>query len=81
MYNVLKFIRNTQNQYVASVNTYSELDKAKVFYHQTLASFYNADDVLVASVKIENEFGYPVDGFMEIIDHTPEPEPEETVEE
>lgn len=77
-YNIEKFITNTQNQYSASVAaTFDDFDKAKVNYHQTLATLYNADDVLIAVVKIVDEFGNPMDGFREVVDHTPEPEPEE----
>ena len=76
-YNVLQFITNTQNQYSASVAaTFDDFDKAKVNYHQTLATLHNAEDVLVAVVKIVDEFGNPMDGFREVVDHTPEPEPE-----
>jgi len=76
-YNVLQFITNTQNQYLASVAaTFDDFDKAKVNYHQSLATLHNADDVLVAVVKIVDEFGNPMDGFREVVDHTPEPEPE-----
>ena len=83
-YNVLQFITNTQNQYSASVAaTFDDFDKAKVNYHQSLAALHNADDVLMAVVKIVDEFGNPMDGFREVVDHTPEPEPtpEEETEE
>lgn len=78
-YNVLTFVTNTENQYAAAVNsTYDDnLKGAKVKYHQLLAAFENADDVLVASVKIVDEYGNGLDGFDEIVDNTPEPEPEE----
>ena len=83
-YNIEKFITNTQNQYSASVAaTFDDFDKAKVNYHQSLATLHNADDVLVAVVKIVDEFGNSMDGFREVVDHTPEPEPtpEEETEE
>ncbi len=78
-YNVLTFVTNTQNQYAAAVNsTYDDnLKGAKVKYHQLLAAFENADDVLVASVRIVDEYGNGLDGFDEIVDNRPEPEPEE----
>ena len=76
-FNVLQFITNTQNQYSASVAaTFDDFDKAKVNYHQTLATLHNAEDVLIGVVKIVDEFGNPMDGFREVVDHTPEPEPE-----
>lgn len=81
-YNIEKFITNTQGQYSASVSaTFDDFDKAKVNYHQSLATLHNADDVLVAVVKIVDEFGNNMDGFREVVDHTPEPEPEPTPEE
>lgn len=81
-YNIEKFITNTQGQYSASVSaTFDDFDKAKVNYHQSLATLHNADDVLTAVVKIVDEFGNPMDGFREVVDHTPEPEPKPTPEE
>lgn len=77
-YNVEQFISNTSNQYTASIAaTYDNFNSAKVRYHQLLGAFYNADDVLIAVVKIVDEFGNPMDGFREVVDHTPEPEPVE----
>lgn len=72
-YNVVELIRNTANAYVAKVAaTYDNLDGAAVKYHQDLATFHNADDVLVATVKIEDEFGHEVSGFFEVVDHREE---------
>lgn len=72
-YNVIKFIRNTQEQYVAQVAaTYDSLSSAQVSYHQTLASLHNASDVIIAVVKIEDEFGHELQGFSETVDHTEE---------
>lgn len=69
-YNVIKLIRNTQEQYAAQIATFDSLSSAQVNYHQTLASFHNADDVKVATVKIEDEFGHELMGFSETVDHT-----------
>ena len=70
-YNVLSFITNTSNQYSASVDaTYdNNIDSAKVKYHQRLAALHNADDVLLASVKLVNEYGNDVPGCFEMVDH------------
>lgn len=77
-YNVEKYITNTQNQYSATIAaTFDSFDSAKVNYHQSLAVLHNADDVLVAVVKIVDEFGNDMNEFREVVDHTPEPEPEE----
>lgn len=70
-YNILKFVTNTADQYSATVSaTFEDLDKAKVNYHQTLASLHNASDVKLACVKMVTEYGYDVQGYMEIVDHT-----------
>lgn len=77
-YNVVEFIRNTANAYTAKVTaTYDELEGAAVKYHQDLAAFHNASDVLLATVKIEDEYGHEVEGYFEVVDHR---EPENTEE-
>lgn len=77
-YNVVEFIRNTADAYTAKVTaTYDNLESAVVKYHQDLATFHNASDVAVATVKIEDEFGHEVEGFFEVVDHR---EPENTEE-
>lgn len=77
-YNVETFVTNKAGQYVASVAaTYDNFDSAKVRYHQILAAYHNADDVEIAAVKVVDEYGNPMDGFREIVDHRPEPEPDE----
>lgn len=82
-HNILTFITNTQNQYVAAVNStfVDNLKGAKVKYHQLLASFENANDVLVAVVMLVDDYGNQLDGYREVIDNRPEPEPEEVTEE
>lgn len=74
-YYLVKLLTNTAGQDAPSVNVYDTRDKALVAYHQTLAAFHNAEDVLYAVVKIENEYGNTE--LMEIVDHKPEPEPVE----
>lgn len=70
-YNILKYITNTSDQYSASVEaTFDDLNAAKVNYHQTCATLHNASDVKVACVKLVTEYGYDVQGYMEIVDHT-----------
>lgn len=69
-YNVLQFVKNTQNKYSASVvATYDNLKAASVKYHQLLAALYNASDVAQATIKIENEYGREVAGFLELINN------------
>jgi hypothetical protein len=69
-YNILKFVRNAEDSYSATVSaTFDDLEGAKVNYHQTLAALHNAKDVKTATVKIEDEFGRQLSGFMEIVNH------------
>lgn len=76
-YNVLKFVTNTQGQYQAVVDsTFDDFKGARVKYHSLLAALANAPDVLVASVRIVDEYGNPMFGYDEVIDNRPEPEPE-----
>lgn len=77
---LVKLLTNTQGQDASSIAVFSSQNAALVTYHQTLASFHNAEDVLYAVVEILNEVGNTV--IMEIVDHkpTPEPEPEDETE-
>ena len=82
MFNVINFITNTSDQYVANVvATYDNLSNAKVQYHNLCAALENADDVRYATVEIVNEYGNRVADFYEIIDHrvAAEPEPQEEI--
>lgn len=84
MFNVINFITNTSDEYVANVvATYDNLSNAKVRYHQLCASLENADDVRYATAEIVNEYGNRVADFYEIIDHrvAAEPEPQEEITE
>ena len=75
-YYVVKLLTNTAGEDASSVTVYASENDARVAYHNTLAAFHNAADVLYAIVQIVNEYGNCE--IMEIVDHkaTPEPEPE-----
>ena len=79
-YYIVKLLTNTQGQDASSVTVFTDdenksaRDKAIVSYHQTLAMYHNADDVLYAIVQLVNEIGNCE--IMEKVDHTPAPEPE-----
>lgn len=81
-YYLEKLLTNTQGQDGSSILVYEDedpkkaLEKAQVAYHQTLSAYHNADDVLLAVVKIHNEYGVNEDRFYEVVDHRPQPEPE-----
>lgn len=74
MFYLIELITNTQEQHAQTVNSFDNLDNAKVQYHQKLANFHNASDVLYAVVEILDEYGRVLQGFSEIVDHRPEPE-------
>lgn len=73
-YYLVKLLTNTQGQDAPSVDVYSTLERAQVAYHNILAAYHNASDVLYAVVEILNEVGDSQ--IKEIVDHRPEPEPE-----
>lgn len=78
-YYVVKLLTNIQGEDGSSISVYIDdetktaQDKAIVDYHQTLAAFHNAEDVLYAIVQVVNEFGNVE--IMEIVNHKPQPEP------
>lgn len=74
---LVKILTNTQGQDGTTIAKFDTLESAQVSYHNTLASFHNAADVLYAVVEILDEYGRIVGGYSEIVDHRPEPTPEE----
>lgn len=77
-YYLVKIVINDKGQDGTSIQIYSSLDSAIVAYHQTLASYYNAQDVRHAVVEILDNSGVIVGGnggYREEVNHYPEPEP------
>lgn len=74
-YYLAKMLTNTAGQDAPSIDVYADLENAQVAYHNILAAYHNADDVLYAVVEIINENGDCE--IKEIVDHRPEPEPPE----
>lgn len=74
-YYLVKMLTNTAGQDAPSIDVYESLENAQVAYHNVLAAFHNAEDVLYAVVEIINENGDAE--IKEIVDHRPEPEPPE----
>ena len=74
-YYLVKLLTNTAGQDASAVTRYDTKDAALVAYHQILAAYHNAEDVLWAVVQITNENGTVE--IMEIVNHKPEPEPPE----
>ncbi len=76
---LVKILTNAAGQDGTTIAMYDALSNAQVAYHNTLASFHNAEDVLYAVVEILDEYGNIVggaNGYKEIVDHRPEPTPE-----
>lgn len=73
---LVKILTNTQEQDGTTIAKFDSQEQAIVSYHNTLASFHNASDVLYAVVEILDEYGRIMGGYSEIVDHRPEPEPE-----
>lgn len=73
-YYLVKLLTNNKGQDGSSLAKYDTLESARVSYHNTLAAFHNATDVLYAVVQILNEQGTSI--TLEIVDHRPEPEPQ-----
>ena len=74
-YYLVKLLTNTAGQDGSSIAVYADKDSALVAYHNVLANYHDAADVLYAVVQIMNEYGNIEQ--MEVVDHRPEPEPPE----
>lgn len=77
MFDLIKKVTNTQGQYSCTVETFEDKQSAKVRYHNILADYYNASDVSYAVALILDEYGKELQGFREIVDKRPAPEPTE----
>lgn len=71
---LIKLLTNDKGQDGSSITVFDTYENALVSYHQTLATYHNAQDVLHAVVQITNYVGNVM--IMEIVDHTPEPTPD-----
>lgn len=68
-YYLVTLLTNDKGQDGSTLAKYDALENAIVAYHNTLASFHNASDVLYAVVEILDEYGRSVKGYSEIVDH------------
>ena len=71
-YYLVKLLTNTAGQDGSSIEVHSSLNAALVSYHNKLAAYHNAQDVLYAVAEILTENGKIQ--ILEIVDHRPEPE-------
>lgn len=74
---LVKMITNTQGQHSQTISRFDTDTLAKVNYRSQLATLHNASDVLYAVVEILDEYGKELNGYREIVDHRPAPEPTE----
>lgn len=83
-YYLIKIVINDKGKDGTTIEVYSSLDSAIVAYHQTLASWHNAQDVRHGVAEILNGSGVIVggnSGYREEVNHpAPEPEPEPSEE-
>ena len=70
---LIKELTNDKGQDGSSIAVYPTADNAIVAYHQILATYHNADDVLYAVVTIHDMFGRVYQNMSETVDHRPEP--------
>ena len=68
-YYLIKELTNAQGQDGSTISKYDTLESAVVAYHNTLASYHNAQDVLYAVVQIHDGYGRVVGGYIETVDH------------
>jgi len=71
-YYLIKELTNAQGQDGSTISKYDTLESAVVAYHNTLASYHNAQDVLYAVVQIHDGYGRVVggeNGYKETVDH------------
>ena len=68
-YYLIKELTNDKGQDGSSITVFDALDSAIVSYHQTLAAYHNASDVLYAVVQIHDGYGRVVGGYSETVDH------------
>lgn len=76
-YYLIKIVINDKGHDGTTIEVYSSLDSAIVAYHQTLATWHNAQDVAHGVVEILDTYGRVVGNFREEVNHYPEPEPSE----
>ena len=56
-YYLIKLLTNAQGQDGSTISVFDSLNGALVSYHNTLAAFHNAEDVLYSVVEIMDENG------------------------
>ena len=81
---LVKILTNAQGQDGTTIATFESKEAAIVNYHNILAAFHNAEDVLYAVVEILDEYGRVLggdNGYRETVDHRPAPEPDVEPEE
>ena len=82
MFYLVSLVTNQQDQHQSLIEEFTDLEKAIVRYHNSLAAFHNAEDVKHAIVEILNDDGLLLTSYKESVSHyIPEEEPVEQEEE
>ena len=68
-YYLIKELTNDKGQDGSTIAVFDSFDAAVVAYHNTLAAYHNAQDVLYAVVQIHDGYGRVVGGYVETVDH------------
>lgn len=68
-YYLVTLLTNDKGQDGSTLAKYDALENAIVAYHNKLASFHNASDVLYVIVEILDEYGRVLKNYSEIVDH------------
>lgn len=77
MYRLVKLVTNTQGVSSEFISPFGTENLAKVNYHTSLAAYYNDAGTQYAVVEILDEYGKELQGFREVVDKRPAPEPTE----
>ena len=83
-YYLVKIVINDKGQDGTSIEVFDSFANAQVNYHNTLAAYIDAQDVIHGVVEILNSDGMIVggnNGYREEVNHSPQPEPEPEPEE
>lgn len=66
---VYSIIKVSNGHYFIESEGYTDLDKAKVQFHNVCQSLWNAPDVITACVMVADENLDAVEGYKEVIRH------------
>lgn len=80
---LVKILTNDKGEDATTIAFYTDVNNAIVNYHNTLAAYHNAPDVLFAVVQILDGSGNTLGGkygYIETVDHRETPTPNDAEE-